>query len=348
MKQEPLLLKVLLAWTLTHRSTLDMTHYYPALSIFRVAKHFTLAEFEQSVKHFSNPFFRSYTVHELVFESPESFQVNTFQTLLRELYPLYSENFLLCAVRFKSDETLLGIFTVFPLLLMDGFRCFTFHQNLMKSLLNEGTDTFQVDAAIAHHKLNIDMLRELVPPRVSTVSPEHSKLHFPHIIAESRPSKKISPYLDSLMQLYLNSPYKFDVFASLQNAFLTGLPFGNLLLNVDIPDIEVRSCASGLDLRKKYKDAYTVKINNLESMSLAEVQATFSNASMPTQPTRFLLNNYGECTKYSAPGLLKYTWHFPIVVFLIPKGATWTISLGENSYHHTAYSHALVATTLSA
>ena len=149
----------LLRLSLTTFPFINASQFFPALSTYKVERVFDLAEFEEALAHYfrGNPFFSKCHLMELTFDSPEDFPLSAFQGVLSDNFESYYDCFLVASVTYRSDPKLQGIFTCVPFPLLDGYKCFGFHQALMKTLKTR-LDDFQIAPGLADLGIRADEL----------------------------------------------------------------------------------------------------------------------------------------------------------------------------------------------
>ena len=155
----------LLRLSLTTFPFINASQFFPALSTYRVDTAFDLAQFEEAMAHFfrGNPLFSKCHLIEMTFDSPQDFPLSSFQGLLSEKYESFYDSFLVASVTYRSDPHLQGIFTCVPFPLQDGYKCFRFHQALMRTLKTR-QDEFQIAQGLADLGIRPDELAEFMPP----------------------------------------------------------------------------------------------------------------------------------------------------------------------------------------
>ena len=155
----------LLRLSMTTFPFINESQFFPALSTYKVDKVFDLAQFEEALAHFfrGNPLFSKCHLIELTFDSPQDFPLSSFQGLLSEKYESYYDSILVASITYRSDPHLQGIFTCMPFPLQDGYKCFRFHQALMKTLKTR-RDDFQIVRGLADLGIRPEELADFLPP----------------------------------------------------------------------------------------------------------------------------------------------------------------------------------------
>jgi len=323
---------------------LSVSIFYPALSTYQVAQPFNLEEFRVALAHYfhANPFFATCQLQEHVFESPDSFTVNHFQSVLTENYPNYFSNFLVMSVRYASNPKLQGIFTVFPIPLMDGFKCFLFHQALMKTLKSR-KDEFRIQQSIAEHNLKLDDLAQYLPAPNGTISPEERCERLPFEIVETvDPVLKVIPFLEKVQKDFVAKECKLLVY--LKNSSPTTLLFGSFLTFLKSPE-EVVINSTGAQLKHCHDQQFTNFQKKLDGLHDPEQIVALGREFFPqmqSAPAPYFINNYGNCSAFrnndfdpERGNLVRYQWHMPVGVLKLMKGVIWTITIGDKAFTFT-------------
>ena len=321
--------------------------FYPALSTYRVARPFGAEELGRAVRPYfaANPLFQRCELQERVLDAPESLPLADFQALLVDEYRRYCDGFLLMSVRYRSDPTLQGIFTCFPMPMMDGFKCFLFHQALMRSL-KSGRDEFRMREAAARHGLRLGDLERYVPRARRALLPGEDVRRIPRTMVETAgPARGTIPLLTAVRDTMAASGCRSLL--TLKNAShgaADDLLFGNLLLFPVLPEEKVLR-SSGEQIRRQLREEEARCQARLESLREYEhfVRAGQELApSLAAWPDIYGLNNYGDCTAHSgidlAPErgrLIRYQWHMPASIVSLFKGARWTLTLAGEAQTFT-------------
>jgi hypothetical protein len=146
--------------------TITASDFYPAYSLYSVEEPFPLVLIHNALQFFlkDNPIFKSVKVLERRIESSSSFTIHNLGGVLASEYHQFYDSFLVMSITFSDDPRLQGIFTAIPLCLMDGYKCFHFHQKLMKSLIT-GNDEFSVRGTLMLLELSDVEWEDYLPKR---------------------------------------------------------------------------------------------------------------------------------------------------------------------------------------
>lgn len=320
-----------------------VAEFYPALSTYRVERPFGVRVLRRAVSRYfvANPLFQRCEVQERVFDSPEAFTLADFQGLLIDEHPRYWEGFLVVSVRYRSDPTLQGIFTGFPMPMMDGFKCFLFHQALMRSL-KSGRDEFRMAQVAARHGLQFGDLERYLPRARRTILPGENLRSIPRTMVESAgPVRGTTALLTDVRDTMSASGCRsLLVLRNASHGAADDLLFGNLLLFPVLPADRVLGC-SGEEIRRHIGDEEGRCQAMLDALREHEQFVRAGQAlapSLASKPDLYGLNNYGDCTARSgldfAPGrghLVGYQWHIPAALVTLFKRVRWTITLGATA-----------------
>jgi len=320
---------------------LTVSFFYPALSTYKVANHFSLDEFRAALAHYfhSNPIFSTCELQELEFETPDSFSVNNFQRYVTEYYLKYFASFLVLSVRYKSNPNLQGIFTVFPIQLMDGFKAFMFHQALMKTLKSK-QDEFHIKQSILANNLKVDDLAQYMPVPQPTISPEERLEKLPFTIIETEHTAlKIPGFLEKIQKDFIDKECKNLVYV--KNSSPSTILFGSFLMILkSTEEIVVNSTGEQL---KHHHDAQAANWQQMlsdldDTTQIAEVARGFF-PGMAKLPALYIINNYGNVNSFlnkevdaEKGHLIKFQWHMPFGVLALMKAVIWTITIGDKAF----------------
>lgn len=335
----------LLRLSLTTFPFINASQFYPALSTYTVDRAFDLTQFEDALAHFfrGNPFFTKCHLTELTFDSPEDFPLSSFQGVLAEKFESYYDSFLIASVTFRSDPHTQGIFTCVPFPLLDGYKCFTFHQTLMKTL-KSGRDEFQIAEGLADLGIRPDDLVDLMPPVEASSGGEVNTLPV-RFTQTVDPRAKIGPYLDKMKAKFLdrNSENMFI----LKNALYSpDLPLGNSLLFLTVPR-DVVTQSTGVQIRDYYHGEEQKQMSHLSRIERRDDFIEAGRArigAMIATPDVFCVNNYGDVTALDGSDTLanrtlltKYEWHVPIIVLGLAAGErsgfSFTITIRDKAFN---------------
>ncbi len=303
---------------------LGVGQFYPALSTYNVEQPFSLDDFRGAVSYYfdENPFFSKCYLIERQFESPEEFPISSFQEIVFDEYPNYYDGFLLMSVTFKSKPDIQGIFTVFPMSMHDGYRCFRFHQALMATMM-AGKDHFRIAESIAEIQLQTADLDQYLPTRKPFIDDNESSRIMPWKLRETvEPARKIGAHLDMVKAEFLNRASE-NLMVMKNASYASSLLFGNHLLFLFVPR-EVVSRCSGDQIRDYYKELAVEAEKAVAQLETPEDFARAGAAWLPgfaAYPRRFGVNNYGDVSQYdgsdsgSESGILvQYQWHMPYMI----------------------------------
>jgi hypothetical protein len=338
--------------SLTTFPFINDSQFFPALSTYKVDRVFDLTQFEEAMAHFfrGNPFFSKCHLLELTFDSPQDFPLSSFQGLLSEKYESYSDSFLVASVTYRSDPHLQGIFTCMPFPLQDGYKCFRFHQALMKTLKTR-QDDFQIARGLADLGIRPGELADFMPAVEKSQSSEGKEL--PVAFTESCDvSTKIGPYLDKMKAKFLDRDSE-NMFILKNSLYSPNLPLGNSLLFLTVPrDVVARS--TGLQIRDYY---HAEEQKQMDLMSRINLRDDFFEAGqarigkMIATPNVFCVNNYGDVSArdgseiHASQGTLtKYQWHMPLIVLGLAAGEraglSFTISIRGKAFNFNTVTRA--------
>jgi hypothetical protein len=235
-------------------------------------------------------------------------------------YPNYYDGFLLVSVTYKSDPTIQGIFTVFPMSMQDGYRCFRFHQALM-STMKAGKDRFGMADAMT--ELQTADLAQYLPERKPFVDEDETVRIMPWELRETvGPALKVGSYLETVKAEFIKRSSE-NLLVMKNASYASSLLFGNHLTFQFVPrEVVVRS--SGVQIRDYYRALAAEAEEAIAQLETPEDFAKAGEAVLPgiaAHPRRFGVNNYGDVSRYdgsdfgSANGtLVKYQWHMPYIV----------------------------------
>lgn len=324
---------------------INESQFFPALSTYTVDRVFDLTEFEEALTHFfrGNPLFAKCELIELTFDSPEDFPLSSFQGLLSERYESFSDSFLVASVTYRSEPHTQGIFTCVPFPLQDGYKCFRFHQALMKTL-KTGQDEFLIARGLAELGIRPDDLAEFLPPVETSRSGGVSEL--PVGFAESCGTPtKIGPYLDKMKIEFLERDSE-NMFVLKNSLYSPDLPLGNSLLFLTVPRSVVER-STGIQIRDHY---HAEEKKQMDLLSGVNSRNEFIEAGqarigkMIATPNVFCVNNYGNVSAHDGSDinashgtLTKYQWHMPMLVLGIAagerSGLSFTITIRDKAFN---------------
>ncbi|MBB5933129.1 hypothetical protein [Streptomyces zagrosensis] len=329
----------------THPAPFSLVQFYPALSLYRVERPYSAEELDRAAAYFlrGNPLFHSVHHAHWTFDSPEDFPVSSFQDTVNRWYPACADGFLLASVTFRSDPTLQGIFTSFPMGLQDGYRCFHFHQQLM-STLKAGQDTFRISQRLDELGIDVaDLARKV--PRWEKDPQSATAQKIPFAIEEStRPATPAGPYLDNVVQRFSRRGCENLIFV--KNALrATTVPLGSFMLFLNVPADVVHS-TDGNGLRAYCRAQEDIVLRQIAALDSDEAFRTAGKAVLPALhdlPSRCFVNNYGDVTLFSGRAehperghLLSYQWHMPAIVLGLVSGprdaVAWTITIDGRAF----------------
>lgn len=331
----------------TYPQPLDMTQFYPALSLYRVERPFSLGEFEAAAEYYlkENPFFSSFHLVERSFDSVDDFPLASFQEVIANEYEHFFDGFLLVSVTFANEPNTQGIFTAFPVSMQDGYRCFLFHQTLMRALKTQ-RDEFRVGETLARLRVQADHLVSYLPDREVPRGSNDADRNLPFAIGEAvGPASKVGPYLDHVKEQFLARSCENMI--TLKNGLYhaSDLPLGNFLIFLQISR-EVVTRSSGVQLHRYYnarqEEAVEI-IDSWDSVDAIESAGRERIAAMLQLPHRFFVNNYGDASSRDGSDLaahqgtlVKYQWHMPKVILDLMAGeragAAWTITIRDKAF----------------
>lgn len=335
----------LLRLSLTTFPFINASQFYPALSTYRVDRAFDLTQFNDALAHYfrGNPFFSKCHLTELTFDSPEDFPLSSFQGILAKHFENYYDSFLVASVTFRSDPHTQGIFTCVPFPLLDGYKCFTFHQTLMKTM-KTGSDQFQIAQSLADLGISPDDLADFMPPVEASSGGEVNKLPV-RFTQTVDPRTKIGPYLDKMKTKFLDRDSQ-NMFILKNALYSPDLPLGNSLLFLTVPR-EAVSKSTGIQIRDYYHAEEQLQMEQLSRLDQRDDFIEAGRArigAMIATPDVFCVNNYGDVTALDGSDfhpdralLMKYEWHVPIIVLGLAAGArsgfSFTITIRENAFN---------------
>lgn len=326
---------------------LNVTQFYPALSTYSVEQPFSLGDFRDAVSYYfdKNPFFPKCYLIERQFEDPEAFPISSFQGIVLDEYPNYYDGFLLMSVTYKSNPSIQGIFTAFPMSMQDGYRCFRFHQALM-STIKAGKDQFRIAEAITELQLQTADLAQYLPARKPFIDEHEAVRTMPWGVRETvEPALKIGSYLDMVKAEFLKRSSE-NLLVMKNASYASSLLFGNHLMFLFVPGEVVARC-SGIQIRDYYK---VLAIEAEKTVAQLETPEEFARAGetvlpgIAAHPRRFGVNNYGDVSRYDGSDfcstngtLVKYQWHMPYVVSrgaaAEGSGMHMTITINGKAFH---------------
>jgi len=303
---------------------LNVTQFYPALSTYNVEQPFSLDEFRDAVSYYNdeNPLFPKCYVIERQFEDPEAFPISSFQGIVLDEYPNYYDGFLLMSVTYKSNPNIQAIFTVFPMSMQDGYRCFRFHQALM-STMKAGKDQFRIAESIAELQLQTADLDLYLPERKPFIDENETVRMMPWELRETvEPAPKIGSYLEMVKAEFLKRSSE-NLLVMKNASYASSLLFGNHLMFLFVPR-EVVARSSGIQIRDYYKELAVEAEKAVAQLETPEEFFEAGKAVLPeiaAHPRRFGVNNYGDVSQYDGSDfgstngtLVKYQWHMPYIV----------------------------------
>jgi hypothetical protein len=326
---------------------LNVAQFYPALSTYNVEQPFSLDDFRDAVSYFldENPLFPKCHLIERQFEDPEAFPVSSFQGIVLDEYPNYYDGFLLMSVTYKSNPNIQGIFTVFPMSMQDGYRCFRFHQALMKTI-KAGKDQFRIAEAITELQLQTADLAQYLPARTPFVDEQETVRMMPWTLRETvEPALKIGSHLDMVKAEFLRRSSE-NLLVMKNVSYASDLLFGNHLMFLFVPR-EVVARSSGIQIRDYYKAQAAEAEKTVAQLETPEDFARAGEAVLPgiaEHPRRFGVNNYGDVSRHDGSDfcptmgtLVKYQWHMP---YIVSRGAAtegsgmhMTITINGKAFH---------------
>lgn len=332
----------------TYPQPLDVSQFYPAFSLYRVDHHFSLADFESAAAFYlkENPFYSSCCLVAREFDSVDDFPLSSFQKVIADEYEHYCDGFLLMSVTFANEPNLQGIFTAFPVSTQDGYRCFLFHQALMRGLKTR-QDEFRIAETLASLHIRTDDLVSCLPERTVSPGSNDADRTLPFVIGEAvEPALKVAPYLDQMKERFLARSCENMI--TLKNGLYhtSNLPLGNFLVFLQIAqDVVARS--TGAEIHRYYnaQQAESIKvIEAWDSVEQIERAGRQRIADMLELPHRFFVNNYGDASSHDGSDraghrgtLVKYQWHMPKVILDLMAGeragAAWTITLRGRAFN---------------
>lgn len=341
--------KVLRLSLSTYPPRLDLSQFYPALSTYRVQRRFERAELEKAVGHFlaGNPFFSKCYVTEWEFESDRDFPLSSFQEILNSEYPNYFDGFMVASVTFSDQPDVQGVFTAFPISLQDGYRCFHFHQTLMRSLKTE-RDEFAIGQRLDELGVRAGELAAYLPELDASPNGGGASV-IPFDTAEDVGDVlKVGEYLNTVRARFLerSSENLFIIKNALGASYL---PIGNFLLFAHIPhDVVLAGDGSRIHEYSKTKAAELMR--GVESLETREDFVAVGSSLIPNiaaNPNRYIVNNYGNATAFdgsdTAPAkgrLVKFQWYMPALVLGLLSGerdgASWTVTIRDKAFNFSS------------
>jgi hypothetical protein len=331
----------------TYPRPLDMSQFYPAFSRYRVDRPFSLVDFESAVKYYlkENPFFSRCHLVEREFETVDDFPLPSFQEVIADEYENFFDGFLLMSVTFANEPNIQGIFTAFPVSMQDGYRCFLFHQALMRGLKTR-QDEFRVGESLACLGVRTDDLVSCLPEREEPARPDDADRKLPFAIGEAvEPVLKVGPYLDQMREQFLARSCENMI--TLKNGLYhaSDLPLGNFLVFLQVPR-EVVMRGTGAQIHLYYNARHGEAVEVIESWeSVEEIERAGSEriSDMLRLPHCFFVNNYGDASNHDGSDLaahrgtlVRYQWHMPKVILNLMAGeragAAWTITIRGRAF----------------
>jgi hypothetical protein len=331
----------------TYPQPLDISQFYPALSLYRVHHPFSLADFRSAAEYYlkENPFFSRFHLVERKFDKVDDFPLTAFQEVIADEYENFFDGFLLLSVTFANEPNIQGIFTAFPVSMQDGYRCFLFHQALMRSLKTQ-QDEFRVAETLALLGVRTNDLVSYLPERKATSGSNDADRTLPFVIGEAvEPASKVGPYLDEMKEHFLARSCENMI--TLKNGlyYASDLPLGNFLIFLRISQEAVMR-SSGVQLHRYYnarQDESVKIIDSWDSVEEIERAGTERIADMLELPHRFFVNNYGDASSHDGSDLaahqgtlVRYQWHMPNVILNLMAGeragAAWTITIRGRAF----------------
>ncbi|WP_054811736.1 hypothetical protein [Nocardia arizonensis] len=324
---------------------INESQFFPALSTYTVDRVFDLTEFERALTHFfrGNPLFAKCELIELTFDSPEDFPLSAFQGLLSERYESFADSLLVASVTYRSEPHTQGIFTCVPFPLQDGYKCFRFHQSLMKTL-KTGQDEFLIARGLAELGIRADELAEFLPPVETSRPGGVSELPVGFVESCAAPTK-IGPYLERMKTEFLERDSE-NMFVLKNSLYAPELPLGNSLLFLTVPRSVVER-STGMQIRDHYHAEEKKQIDLLSGVESRDefIQAGQARiGKMIATPNVFCVNNYGNVSAHDGSDvdashgtLMKYQWHMPMLVLGIAAGArsglSFTITVRDKAFN---------------
>ncbi len=324
---------------MTFPRPLSVAQFIPALSTYSVEQPFSLEDFRDAVSYFfdENPLFSKCHLIERQFDSPEDFPISSFQGIVLDEYANYYDGFLLMSVTYKSDPSIQGIFTAFPMSMQDGYRCFRFQQALM-STMKTGEDQFRNAEMVAESELQAADLVQYLPVRKPSFDEGETVRDMPWTLRETiEPTLKIGPHLDMVKEEFLKRDCG-NLLVMKNASYGSNLLYGNHLMYLFVPG-EVVARSSGIQIRDYYNALALETEKSVAQLETPEEFAKAGSAVLPgigAHPRRFGVNNYGDVSRYDGSdfrpekgALVRYQWHMPYVV---SRGAA-----AEGSGMHMTY-----------
>ncbi len=306
---------------------------------------FVLVQVEGALAHFfrGNTFFTKCHLTEMTFDSPADFPLSSFQGVLAEKFADYYDSFLIASVTFRSDPHTQGVFTCVPFPLLDGYKCFTFHQTLMKTL-KSGRDEFQIAKGLTDLGIRPDDLVDLVPPAQASSGGEVNKLPV-RFTQTVDPRTRIGPYLDKMKAKFLDRSSE-NMFILKNALYSPDLPLGNSLLFLTVPR-DVVAQGTGIQIRDYYHGEEQKQMAHLFRIEQRDDFIEAGRArigAMIATPDVFCVNNYGDVTALDGSDshadralLTKYEWHVPIIVLGLAAGErsgfSFTITIRDKAFN---------------
>ncbi|MFI9271191.1 hypothetical protein ACIGXM_10835 [Kitasatospora sp. NPDC052896] len=336
----------------SYPAPVDLRHFYPALSLYRVGAVFPVEDFERAANRYlrGNPFFSRFRLVERRFDSVEDFPLSAFQAFVNDEYTERSNSFLLASITYADRPDTQGIFTAFPMPMQDGYRCFLFHQALMKSL-KTGRDEFGIAETLAALEVDADGLAQCVPETVGTPAGVRDDMRLLPFETRERavPAAKVDRYLDDIRQRFLDR--SCENLIVIKNAlYESTLTLGNFLMFLHVPREDVVR-SSGREIRMNYharQDEFNHHVRSLESPDELSEAGGRIIRGIHERRHRFVVNNYGDVSGHDgsdcAPDralLVKYQWHMPNVVLHTMTGegagADWTVTIRGDAFRFSSF-----------
>lgn len=335
----------LLRLSLTTFPFINESQFFPALSTYRVDTAFDLVQFEEAMAHFfrGNPFFSNCHLIEMTFDSPQDFPLSSFQGLLSEKYESFYDSFLVASVTYRSDPHLQGIFTCIPFPVQDGYKCFRFHQALMRTLKTR-QDEFQIAQGLEALGIRPDELAEFMPPAEESPASRVKELPVGFTEGYAAPTK-IGPYLEKMKAKFLDRDSE-NMFVLKNSLYSPDLPLGNSLLFLTVPRSIVAQ-STGLQIRDYYHAEEQRQMDLLAPLSRPDDFYEAGRArigAMIATPHVFCVNNYGNVSARDGSDidahrglLMKYQWHMPVLVLGLAAderaGLSFTITIRDKAFN---------------
>jgi hypothetical protein len=329
----------------------DLAHFYPALSLYTVNRVFSTDELERAANHYlrGNPLYSGFHLMEQRFDSIDDFPLTSFQAFVDDKFADYSRRFLLASITYADRPDVQGIFTAFPMPMQDGYRCFLFHQALMRSL-KTGRDEFKIAETLDLLEIDVDGLADAIPQTASTPTAVRDEIRILPFEVDERamPASKIGKYLDEIRERFLERSCE-NLIVIKNGLYESGLTLGNFLMFLHLPEDAVAR-GTGRDIRDYYHDREAEFRNYLSTLRTPDELAEAGGgviAGINSRSHRFVVNNYGDVSKHDgsdfspAQGLLvKYQWHMPHVVLHTMTGdgagVDWTVTVRGTAFRFSS------------